>query len=107
MRPFPGPGGKWQVSGGGGTQPIWRRDGSEIFYLSSDRTLMAAAVADGKTFALLPSRPLFPTHARYTGNRAFDVSANGQRFLISTMTIEQPPGPLTLVLDVASELSAR
>jgi len=104
---FPGPGGKWQVSAGGGSQPIWRRDGSEIFYLSSDRTLMAATVANGKELALLPSRPLFPTYARYTGNRAFDVSADGQRFLISTMTIEQPPGPLTLVLDLASELSAR
>jgi serine/threonine protein kinase/Tol biopolymer transport system component len=104
---FPGPGGKWQVSNGGGTQPIWRRDGSEIFYLSSDRTLMTATVAERKTLALLTPRPLFPTRARYTGNRAYDVSADGQRFLISTMMIEQPPDPLTLVIDLATELSTQ
>jgi Tol biopolymer transport system component len=49
--PFPGPGGKWQVSPGGGTSPRWRRDGKEIFYLSSDNKIMAASVkADGTNF---------------------------------------------------------
>ena len=102
---FPGPGGKWQISSGGGTQPIWRRDGSEIFYLGSDRTLMAAAVLREKEFAVAPPRALFPTRARYTGNRAYDVSPDGKRILISTMTIEEPPGPLTVVLGLGGDLS--
>jgi serine/threonine protein kinase/Tol biopolymer transport system component len=44
VQSFPVPGGKWQVSNSGGAQPQWRRDGSELFYISSDRKLMAVDV---------------------------------------------------------------
>ena len=48
VRPFlpnaPGAGGKWQVSTAGGTQPRWRRDGKELFYLATDRSLMSVPV---------------------------------------------------------------
>ena len=42
--PFPGPGGKRQISAGGGNVPRWRRDGKEIFYVTADGQLMAAEV---------------------------------------------------------------
>ena len=44
VAPFPGPGGKRQVSTAGGAQPRWRRDGTEIFYFDPISKLMAAAV---------------------------------------------------------------
>ena len=45
--PFPGPGGKWQVSSDGGSQPRWRRDGTELFYLARDRRLMSVPITQG------------------------------------------------------------
>src|SRR5262249_40361145 len=44
IAPFPGPGGKWQISMAGGTAPRWRRDGREVFYVGPGNTLMAASM---------------------------------------------------------------
>ncbi len=44
VRPFPGPGGKWQISTAGGTRARWSRNGKEIFFLSTDFKLMTAEV---------------------------------------------------------------
>src|SRR5437667_12530984 len=44
VQPFPGPGGKWQVSNEGGTQPRWNRNGKELFYISADGKLMSVAI---------------------------------------------------------------
>src|SRR5262249_21779176 len=41
VAPFPGPGGNWKVSSAGGSEPRWRRDGKELFYLAPDGKLMA------------------------------------------------------------------
>jgi Tol biopolymer transport system component len=80
--PFPGPGGKWQVSPGGGSSPRWRRDGKEIFYFSSDNKLMAAEVsAHGSSFEPGAVQPLFETRL-YGAFGRFDVSADGQRFIL-------------------------
>jgi Tol biopolymer transport system component len=80
--PFPGPGGKWQVSPGGGCIPIWRRDGKELFYLSSDNKVMAAEVkTTGSSFEAGAVHALFEAHSSYTFER-YDVTADGQRFII-------------------------
>lgn len=42
VRPFPGPGGKWQISTGGGSTPQWSRNGRELFYLTPDNKIMVA-----------------------------------------------------------------
>ena len=47
---LPGPSGKWQVSVAGGSQPRWRHDGREIFFLGADRKLMMATVKPGHSF---------------------------------------------------------
>jgi hypothetical protein len=41
------PAGKWQVSTGGGTQPRWRQDGKELYFIATDKSLMAVTVAGG------------------------------------------------------------
>src|SRR5207249_1138098 len=60
VQSFPTSGGKWQVSTGGGAQPLWRRDGKELFYLAPDRKLMAVEVSGaGPTFVPGAPKPLF------------------------------------------------
>jgi Tol biopolymer transport system component len=73
---------RWSVSAGGGTDPQWRADGRELFYLSADSWLMAVMITGGR-----PSSPhkLFhvdvaPAVAPYVSN--YDVSRDGRRFLL-------------------------
>jgi Tol biopolymer transport system component len=93
---FPGPGDRWQVSNGGGSQPMWRRDGKELFYLGADRRLTAVAVTQGARFEAGPPQPLFQTRSRYTGNIAYDVTADGQRFLVNTLIGAEGISPITV-----------
>jgi eukaryotic-like serine/threonine-protein kinase len=102
--PFPGPGGKWQVSTGGGSWPRWRRDGKEIFYLSPDNKIMAAEVKEsGSSFEVGAVRALFETRPYRTGGAAFDVTPDGQRFIINYMA-EQPTAAITLVVNWPADL---
>jgi hypothetical protein len=101
--PFPGPGGKWQVSTGGGNWPRWRRDGKEIFYLSTDNKVMAAEVrASGSSFEIGTVRALFETRPYRSGGSVFDVTADGQRFIIEYAG-EQPTAAITLVVNWTAE----
>ena len=56
VRPFPGPGGQWQISTTGGKDPRWRPDGKELYYIAPDSRLMAAPIASSGT-ALQPGLP--------------------------------------------------
>jgi len=79
--PFPGPGGKWQVSAGGGTWPRWGRDGKEIFYRSPDNRIMSAEMKHGNnSFEIGTARALFETRTYQRGGAVFDVSPDSQRF---------------------------
>jgi Tol biopolymer transport system component len=83
---FPDKGPSWRVSADGGSQARWRRDGAEIFYLAPDRRLMAAAVAERNgTMAVTKVDPLFTMRFPYGAYHAFDVSADGSRFLVNTV----------------------
>jgi hypothetical protein len=99
VAPFPGPGGKWQISTGGGTSARWRRDGGEIFYVAPDNKIIAAAVnGKGAGFEVGAARALFQT--QITGLRyQYDVSADGQRFLINTSSQPAASAPITVVLN--------
>jgi Tol biopolymer transport system component len=102
--PFPGPGGKWQVSTGGGTWPRWRRDAKEIFYLSPDNKVMAAEVRGNQSgFEIGAVRALFETRPYRSGGAAFDVSADGQRFIVEYAQ-KQPTATITLVVNWPAEL---
>jgi hypothetical protein len=79
--------------------PRWRRDGKEIFYLAPDNKLMAAPVnGQGSAFEVGVVRPLFDT--RRGGPRSvYDVSPDGQRFLVNTLAEEAASAPITLVVN--------
>ena len=72
----------------GGSQARWRRDGKELFYLAPDGTLMAATVsAEGAEFSVGAVEPLFEFRFPYGQYHAFDVSADGQRFLLNRLIV--------------------
>jgi len=115
VRPFPGPGGQWQISTGGGTSPRWRPDGAagkvagkyELYYLAPDNRLMAVAAVQsaaqsaggGATFVPGPPEALFQTHSA-TGNIRpnYDVARDG-RFLINTELDDTSSEPIHLLLN--------
>jgi serine/threonine protein kinase len=82
VRPFPGPGGRVQVSTGGGSEPVWARSGRELFYRSGT-SVIAAAVAREPAFRVL-SRHLLMAGGAYSfnGNHAqFDVLPGDSTFV--------------------------
>jgi hypothetical protein len=104
VRPFPNTGdGKWQLSNGGGTAPLWARNGHELFYLRGDSTMMAVTVTTSPTFAPGESRVLFHlpetlfqlSTGWYT---PWDVAADG-RFIMARMvgTPDRQASPLIVV----------
>jgi eukaryotic-like serine/threonine-protein kinase len=100
VAPFPGSGGKWQISTNGGFFPVWRRDRTELFYVASDNsTFMAADIkTKGSTFEVHRVRLLFQRQVRTLGGNPYDVSGDGLRFLVNSIPpAEQNPAPITLV----------
>ncbi|MCI0567838.1 MAG: protein kinase [Acidobacteria bacterium] len=108
VAPFPGPGGNWRISTGGGIEPRWRRDGKELYYLAPDGMLMAVEVKEGATFDAGAAKPLFKSRRREhvsSGDLySYDVSADGQRFLVNTDVGEAGASTLNLVQDWTAEL---
>ena len=105
VQSFPTTGSKWQVSTGGGAQPRWRRDGKELLFLSLAGEAMAVDVStprDGVFQAGTP-RKLFQANpvSVFTGRNSWDVTPDGQRFLITS--VGTPP-PITVVVNWASGL---
>ena len=104
VRPFPGPGGLWQISTGGGSSPRWRKDGKELYYLAPDSKMMAVPVAVQRTAqgeTPVPGTPtaLFQTHIAPGANRAnYDVARDG-RFLINTALDDTSVEPIHLLLN--------
>src|SRR6202165_1114917 len=105
---FPTANGKWQVSSAGGQEPRWRQDGRELFYLSAEGKLMAVAVTAGASFEAGLPTVLFQTHRRQPVSAqdffSYDVSGDGQKFLIATRVDEANSAPLTVLLNWASEM---
>jgi hypothetical protein len=85
---FPDQRGKWQISNNGGTQPRWRGDGKELFYLAPDGKMMASVVTTEGRFDARTPLPLFQANAReqVAGSELvmYDVTRDGQRFLVNT-----------------------
>jgi Tol biopolymer transport system component len=93
VTPFPKTSAKWLVSRDGGFQARWSRDGRELFFMSPDSRLMAASVnSEGRDFEVSGVKTLFETHFPYAPYHAFDVSADGQRFLVNSLILA-PGGP--------------
>ncbi len=79
VRPFPGPGGKWQVSTGAGTFafPRWSRDSRELFYRNGNQ-MMVVPVRTGESFSAGTPQVLFEGSFWF----GYDVTADGQRFVM-------------------------
>ena len=92
VTPFPIPGGKRQISGAGGANPKWRQDGKELFYTAPGGQIMSAEVdANGSAFEVKKIGPLFAPGG------AYDVSADGQRFLVAAPPQGATEEPLTVI----------
>jgi Tol biopolymer transport system component len=100
--PFPGSGGKWQISTDGGRSPRWRRDGGEIFYFAPGGNLVAATVnGKGSSFEVGAVKPLFAIRTVITSiPYPYDVSTDGKSFLINTAPEQgATSAPITVVLN--------
>ncbi|HET7226307.1 MAG TPA: hypothetical protein VFK69_11410, partial [Candidatus Eisenbacteria bacterium] len=107
--PMSGASGKWQVSASGGTYPRWRADGRELYFISGDQTLEAVPVEVGDTFRAGTPVALFKPRLIRTGltGYRYDVSADGQRFLINEALNAGAEAPVIVVMNWAQELSKR
>jgi Tol biopolymer transport system component len=108
VRPFPAASGQTQISIAGGTQPEWRRDGRELFYIAADGKMTAVPVAtDGATFSAGTPRALFNVEVPEPNPpfpTDYAVTADGQRFLVNTVA-DQPTRPaLTVILNWTADL---
>jgi len=107
VRPFPGPGGRWQVSTNGGWEPLWSHGGGELFYKSPGEGLVVAEVQTTPTFSVGSQRVLFTVEAYQDGpsHTHYDVAPDDQQFLM----VKQFGGTRTavFVLNWFDELRAR
>ena len=104
--PYPGPGGKWQVSTAGGIYPQWRGDGKELFFQAPDQTLMSDSVTTGAAFEVGVPAPLFRMRLRdsqFTGYR-WAPARDGQRFLVDTPGAGASAGRFVVASEWTSEL---
>ncbi|MGH9363850.1 MAG: protein kinase domain-containing protein, partial [Thermoanaerobaculia bacterium] len=108
VQPFPGPGGRWQISTGTGTEPIWSHDGRELFYRSGEK-MLAVDVTTKPTFSAGSPRTLFEGDYVTTrrGEAAYDVSADDRRFLMVRRDARSAPVQLNVVLNWIEDLKQR
>jgi len=109
IRPFPGPGSPRQLTTAGGSQPRWRPDGKELFYVALDGRLMAVPIAVGADrqletgTAVALFRPQLASgpniNSGGNGSRAQYAVARDGRFLMNVTVAEATPTPITVVLN--------
>ena len=110
VQPYPGPGGKWQISTEGGNEPLWNPNGRELFYRSGDK-MMAVGIATQPSFAAGTPRMLF--EGRYEPSPVpatnYDVSPDGQRFLMlkPSEQAQAAPTQINVVLNWFEELKQK
>jgi eukaryotic-like serine/threonine-protein kinase len=105
IRTFPEVGGKWQVSAAGGTQPRWRRDGRELFYVAPDTRLMAVTLRlkpdanlpeAGTPVALFPAGLATGPNTAFNAHAQYAVAPDG-RFLVNMASDNGITAPITIV----------
>jgi len=106
VQPYPGPGGRWPISTEGGTEPVWSRNGRELFYRSGDK-MMAVEIDTRSSFAAGKPKSLFQGLYQPTPilDANYDVSPDSRRFLmIKPGGEEQAPTQVNLVLNWFEDL---
>jgi serine/threonine-protein kinase len=110
IRPYPGPGGKRQISTDGGQEPVWNPGGGELFYRRGNK-VMAVSIDTESGFSAGSPRMLFegsylPTTASFS---YYDVSPDGERFLMlkPVETEATAPAQIHVVLNWFEELKQK
>ena len=101
VRPFPGPGGKWQISTGGGTYAVWSKNGRELFYETTDNRIMVVDYsADGVSF--LPGQPRLWSDKQlfFTGSSNLDLAPDGKRFVVLSLPESAPDAKVSVHVTV-------
>jgi len=110
VQSFPASGARVQISAGGGMEPQWRKDGTELFYIAEDRTLMAVPVklasSASEPLQVGQAKPLFsvPVMDTFIVGRSYEVSNDGQRFLLRAPASGEAAPSLTVVLNWQTQL---
>jgi serine/threonine-protein kinase len=115
VRPFPGPGGRWQVSTGGGFFPLWSRDGRELLFETGDRVMAVSYTVThtvgGDSFTALKPRVWMEALLRDLGITSnYDLAPDGKRLaamLADDANGDKPPTHLTFLLNFFDELRRR
>lgn len=101
VQDLPGPGGKWVISNAGGTEPRWRADGRELFFLAADSTLMSVQVeVAGQALRASVPHPLFHTGSAHS----YVASRDGQRFLVAMPLEDDERASIAVVLNWTQDL---
>jgi Tol biopolymer transport system component len=102
---FPGPGGKWRVSTGGGYDPTWSAKAPELFYWSGDDKMMVAGYqTNGDEF--IAGKPV--VWAQKSDLAAFDLAPDGKRFLIvQSQEPDQSPAQVIFLFNFFDEMRRR
>jgi Tol biopolymer transport system component len=110
VQPYPGPGGKWQISTEGGMEPIWNRNGRELFYRNGDK-MMGVEIDTQPNFTAGKPRMLFegPYELPPIPIANYDVSPDGQRFLMlkPSESVGTAPTQINVVLNWFEELKQK
>jgi eukaryotic-like serine/threonine-protein kinase len=102
VQPLHADGRKWQVSVGGGSDPKWRADEKEIFYLDGNGRMMSVGLSGGTDFDPGVPQPLFrlrDTAVIPPYLSAYDVQGDGERFLVRVSTEDMQTHPLNVVVN--------
>jgi Tol biopolymer transport system component len=107
-QPFPGPGGRIQLSTDGGEEPAWSRDGRELFYRSGNR-MMALTVRLGGELEASRRRTLFTGfyHHSKVPTRQYDVAGDGRFVVVTEPTGSELPQEVRVVLGLTADLARR
>jgi eukaryotic-like serine/threonine-protein kinase len=113
VRPFPGPGGKWQISSAGGRLPVWSRNGRELFFQNLDNRIIAADYEPkNESVVVGKARPLSDQQLHdVSGFLNYDLAPDGKRFAImpelKAPTEEKGSVHMTFLLNFFDELRRR
>jgi Tol biopolymer transport system component/tRNA A-37 threonylcarbamoyl transferase component Bud32 len=104
VQPFAEPGPKYRISAKGGTEPVWAPRGGELFFRNGTQ-MMAVNIATQPRFAAATPRALFSQSFSLASERVnYDVSADGQRFVLVGLGDSEHPAEINIVLDWFDEL---
>jgi Tol biopolymer transport system component len=113
VRPFPGPGGQWQIDSGG-TFPVWSHKGHELFYLSGGRIMAVSYAANGDSFVREKPRVWSDKRLLSLGSppySTYDAAPDGKRFAVvlypDGTAEEKPITHVTLLLNFFDDLQRR